>query len=75
MQNFTILPIFLRQIALGYWQPDQELQQQQVIYSKSGSSLSVKSPANANAAPPGYYMLFVINTSGVPSVARIITVQ
>jgi hypothetical protein len=34
--------------------------------------LSVQAPANGNLAPPGYYMLFVVNTNGVPSVASII---
>jgi hypothetical protein len=31
--------------------------------------LNVQAPANANLAPPGYYMLFILDTSGVPSVA------
>ena len=29
-------------------------------------------PSSANAAPPGYYMLFLVNSAGVPSVAKII---
>lgn len=45
------------------------------IGTKTSTTLSVTAPANANLAPPGYYMLFVINSSGVPSVARIIQVQ
>jgi hypothetical protein len=32
-------------------------------------SLTVTAPASANLAPPGYYMLFIVNNSGVPSVA------
>ena len=35
-------------------------------------SLSVQAPANANLAPPGYYMLFLVNTAGVPSVAKFV---
>lgn len=35
---------------------------------------SVKSPANAALAPPGFYMLFVVNSDGVPSPARIVQV-
>jgi hypothetical protein len=35
-------------------------------------SLSVTAPANANQAPPGYYMLFIVDTNGVPSVAAIV---
>ena len=32
-------------------------------------SLTVTAPANSNLAPPGNYMLFIVSTSGVPSVA------
>ena len=32
--------------------------------------LTAVAPANANLAPPGDYMLFVLNADGVPSVAR-----
>jgi hypothetical protein len=45
-----------------------------LTFSKSSRYLVVQSPANANLAPPGYYMLFVVNNRGVPSVARIIQV-
>lgn len=41
-------------------------------YTASGSTLKVTMPASANVAPPGYYMLFVFNSAGVPSVAKII---
>jgi hypothetical protein len=40
----------------------------------SSTSLSATAPANANVAPPGPYMLFLINGSGVPSLARILTI-
>ena len=43
-----------------------------LTHTASGTQLSVTMPANANLAPPGYYMLFVFNSAGVPSVARII---
>jgi Domain of unknown function (DUF1929) len=45
------------------------------IVSRTNTSITVTSPANANLAPPSYYLLFVINSSGVPSVAPIIQVQ
>jgi hypothetical protein len=41
----------------------------------SGTSLNVTAPPNNNIAPPGYYMLFVVDNAGVPSVARILSVQ
>jgi hypothetical protein len=36
--------------------------------------LDVEFPSNANLAPPGDYMLFIINGNGVPSVARFVSV-
>jgi galactose oxidase len=38
-------------------------------FTVSGSNLSVTAPANANVCPPGYYMLFIIKSTGEPSVA------
>ena len=38
----------------------------------SSTQLSVSAPASATACPPGPYMLFVLNSSGVPSVAEIL---
>src|SRR5687767_1135964 len=37
-------------------------------------SLQATAPPNGSLCPPGYYMLFVINGSGVPSVGRMIRV-
>ena len=31
--------------------------------------------SNANLAPPGYYMLFIVSSAGVPSVAKIIKIS
>ena len=36
---------------------------------KGSGTLTITAPANANLAPPGYYMLFIINSAGVPSIA------
>ena len=33
--------------------------------------LHITTPANSNLAPPGHYMLFILNNAGVPSVAHI----
>ena len=34
--------------------------------------LTATAPANNKLAPPGHYMLFIVNSSGVPSVAKIV---
>jgi hypothetical protein len=40
---------------------------------RAGSGvLNVTAPPNGNIAPPGYYMLFILNSSGVPSVAQFV---
>ncbi len=41
-------------------------------FTAGSGSLTVTSPPNSNIAPPGYYMLFLLNSSGVPSVASFI---
>src|SRR5262249_19450221 len=35
-------------------------------------TLTLTSPPNGNIAPPGYYMLFLLDSAGVPSVAKFI---
>lgn len=44
-------------------------------FTAGPTSLSATVPANANIAPPGVYMLFIIDASGVPSRARMVSVQ
>jgi len=40
-----------------------------LTFTASGSTVTAQMPGNANEAPAGYYMLFAVNRSGVPSVA------
>jgi hypothetical protein len=44
----------------------------ELAFTAGNGVLNVTAPPNGNIAPPGYYMLFVLNTSGVPSVARFV---
>jgi Concanavalin A-like lectin/glucanases superfamily/Galactose oxidase-like, Early set domain/Glyoxal oxidase N-terminus/Purple acid Phosphatase, N-terminal domain len=44
----------------------------ELAFQSNAGSLTVTGPANANVAPPGNYMLFILNSAGVPSVASII---
>jgi len=39
------------------------------IAGQAGNQLTLQAPPNANIAPPGYYMLFVLNADSVPSEA------
>ena len=38
-------------------------------FTQTAGGLNVQAPANANLAPPGTYMLFIVNSNGVPSIA------
>ena len=41
-------------------------------FTADSGVLNVTAPPNGNIAPPGYYMLFILNSAGVPSVARFV---
>jgi hypothetical protein len=38
-------------------------------FTQTTGGLTVTAPVDANLAPPGYYMLFIVNNAGVPSIA------
>ena len=44
------------------------------ITSTGSSSITASAPLNANLAPPGYYMIHVLDSSLVPSTAQIIQI-
>ncbi len=47
---------------------------QWLSFTPVDGALSVGAPNNRNVTPPGHYMLFILNHSGVPSVARIVRI-
>jgi hypothetical protein len=44
-------------------------------FSAGTGQLSATVPQNANVTPPGVYMLFIVDSAGVPSVARMVHVS
>ena len=44
-------------------------------FSASSGQLSVTLPGRRNVAPPGPYLLFIVNGDGVPSVGRIMLLK
>lgn len=44
----------------------------EATFNTVGSRLMVQAPTRSVEAPPGYYMLFLLDAAGVPSVARIL---
>jgi galactose oxidase-like protein/IPT/TIG domain-containing protein/PKD domain-containing protein len=44
-------------------------------FTAGSGVLNVTAPPNGNIAPPGYYMLFILNNTGVPSIAIMVRVS
>jgi hypothetical protein len=44
-------------------------------FTVNGQTLTLAGPPNGNVAPPGVYLLFLVNSNGVPSVGQFVTVQ
>src|SRR5579862_8691712 len=51
---------------------DMEQRMVSLNFTAGSGVLNVTAPPNSNIAPPGYYLLFIVNSSGVPSVAPFI---
>jgi hypothetical protein len=54
-----------------------DMSQRQVglSFTTNGQTLTLTAPLNGNVAPPGVYLLFPVNTNGVPSVGQVVTIQ
>ena len=44
-------------------------------FTRGSGSLTVTAPSSGAHAPPGHYMLFLVNQNGVPSIGRIVKVS
>ncbi len=44
-------------------------------FTAAAGSLTVTAPPNSNIAPPGYYMMFLVNQAGTPSLASWVQVS
>jgi galactose oxidase len=54
---------------------DENQRFQRLSFTADGTGLTVTAPGSSNRAPPGHYMVFILNGSDVPSVARIIRIS
>ncbi len=46
-----------------------------LTFSKTLNKVTVTAPKNGKLAPPGHYLVFILNRNGVPSVGKVIQVQ
>jgi galactose oxidase len=44
-------------------------------FTATDTGVEITAPANPNLAPPGHYLLFILNRNGVPSEGQIVRVQ
>jgi len=47
----------------------------QLTFAQTTGGLNITAPGNGYLAPPGYYMLFILNSNSVPSIAPFIQLQ
>lgn len=53
-------------------------QEQRILrpsFATTTGGLTVTAPSNPNLCPPGYYLLFLLNSNGVPSIGRMLQVE
>ena len=43
-------------------------------FTTATGGLTITAPVDGNLAPPGYYMLFIVNSAGVPSIAPFVQI-
>jgi hypothetical protein len=80
MEIGTGSPASIRKVALvrlGAVTHSDNMEQRYIplSFTAGATSLTAIAPANANVAPPGFYMLFILDANGVPSVARMVNLQ
>ncbi|HET6176866.1 MAG TPA: galactose oxidase-like domain-containing protein [Candidatus Sulfotelmatobacter sp.] len=46
----------------------------EMSFTANSGAVTVMAPPNGNIAPPGYYMLFLLNSAGVPSLAKFVQI-
>jgi hypothetical protein len=51
---------------------DENQRFQWLTFTKDATGLTVTAPSSSNRAPPGHYLVFILNADDVPSVARIV---
>jgi hypothetical protein len=45
------------------------------LHNQGSNRLRLNTPINGSVAAPGYYMLFLMNTNGVPSLAQFVRLR
>ena len=70
----TIQQVVMMRVASVTHSVDFEQRRVPLRFTRNGGTLNAVAPPNSNVAPPGFYMLFLIDDDGVPSVAEMVQV-
>jgi hypothetical protein len=54
---------------------DQSARANTLAFTRQSDGVSVTAPDSPNKAPPGHYLLFILNRNGVPSAGRIVHIH
>ena len=71
--NISSVSLVRLMSATHHYEANQRLIWLQIV-NRGLADITVSAPINANIAPPGFYMIHVLNGIGVPSVAKIIQI-
>jgi len=74
-QASSIAKVGLVRLGASTHSQDQGQRYVPLAFTASGDTITATAPASSNIAPAGYYMLFITDGAGVPSVAKMIKVQ
>ncbi|HEX5384860.1 MAG TPA: galactose oxidase-like domain-containing protein, partial [Propionibacteriaceae bacterium] len=74
-QAGAIAKVGLVRLGAATHSQDQGQRYVPLSFTASSSTITATAPANSNIAPAGYYMLFITDDAGVPSVAKMIKLQ
>ena len=53
---------------------DENQRFQRLAFTADATGLTITAPTSSNRAPPGHYMVFILNGNDVPSVAKIVRI-
>jgi hypothetical protein len=71
----TITKVTMIRLATVTHAFDQNTRMLKLAFTADAEGLTVTAPATANVAPPGHYMVFIVNGSDVPSVGKIVRIN
>ena len=82
-ETFTVNTAYAAQIASVRWIRlgsvthafDMNQRANTLNFTASDGSVQVTAPSSPDQAPPGHYLLFILNRNGVPSVGKVVQVQ